>query len=243
MDRQQILEELRRITSEAEGTVPGRRRFEELTGIRESDWSGKYWARWSDAVREAGLAPNDRQGAYSDEHLLSSLARITRELGRFPVAAELRMWKRRDASLPSHGAFDRFGSTDQLAERLRNWCVERGEEEIAEMCARRLPRAVTTTPDDSESSAVVKPGYVYLARHGSRREYKIGRTHNPIRREGELRIELPEQLTPVHTIETDYPAGIERYWHERFADKRMNGEWFALDTDDVRAFKRWRRIH
>ena len=86
-------------------------------------------------------------------------------------------------------------------------------------------------------------GYVYLMKHGSRREYKIGRTINPVRREGEMGIQLPEKLQPVHYIKTDDPAGVESYWHSRFAAKRKEGEWFALTAQDVRAFKRWKRIY
>ena len=82
-----------------------------------------------------------------------------------------------------------------------------------------------------------------MLKHGSRREYKIGKTNNLIRREGEIRLQLPEQARPVHSIKTDDPAGVESYWHSRFASKRKSGEWFELTAEDIRAFKRWKHIY
>ena len=74
MNKRQILEEIRR-TAEANGGVPlGRQKFLTETGIRESDWSGRFWTRWGDAVREAGYEPNVKQAAFDKDYLLEKLA-------------------------------------------------------------------------------------------------------------------------------------------------------------------------
>jgi Meiotically up-regulated gene 113 len=244
MTKEHILSEIRRAASENGGVPLGQRRFLTETGIATSDWEGKYWVRWSDAVREAGLQPNQLTVARTDDDLLSSLAAFVRELGHFPVKHEINMRARAKPGFPWDLTFARVGRKAVLVARLQKYCQERGDEDVAAICA-----AVTKTigakrkPDGLENSASPSIGYVYLVRHGSRQEYKIGRTNNPIRREGELRTELPEQLQPVHKIATDDPAGIEKYWHSRFSEKRKNGEWFALSADDVQAFKRWRKIY
>jgi hypothetical protein len=92
--------------------------------------------------------------------------------------------------------------------------------------------------DDERRATHVMVGFVYLMKHGGRREYKIGKTNAMGRREYELAIQLPEKLRTIHVIKTDDPEGIEEYWHEPFACKRGNGEWFNLELPDIQAFKR-----
>lgn len=243
MDKATILREIKR-TAEAHGGVPlGFQRFEAETGIRKADWFGIYWARWGDAVREAGFPPNRLQEAYDKEKLLEQYAKLTLELGRLPVKGDLRLRTRSDPEFPHETTFwTRFGNKPGLVVELVTYCQGRaGYEEVARLCNGYTPRPQDIS--DQADVGEVAVGYVYLVKHGSRREYKIGRTNNPLRREGEIGIELPEKLQPIHVIKTDNPAGVEAYWHRRFAAKRKEGEWFALTAQDVRAFKRWKRIY
>jgi len=48
-----ILQEIQRTTKANGGTPLRKLQFESETGIRKYDWFGVYWARWSDAIREA----------------------------------------------------------------------------------------------------------------------------------------------------------------------------------------------
>ena len=72
MKKDHILSEIKR-TAEENGGIPlGRSRFEAETGINQSDWFGKLWSKWSDAVKEAGYTPNQMQSAYDSNFLLSN---------------------------------------------------------------------------------------------------------------------------------------------------------------------------
>lgn len=235
MQKQHILNEIKRTAAANGGTPLGKGRFYQETSIKEADWLGRYWSRWSDALREAGFSPNTLQEAYPEEELLARLATLCRELGRLPVRGELRLKRRADPSFPSDKVFDRFGTKAQVVAKLAEYCSTRSDlADVAALCA---PITETVLPEsDDESAPEPEIGFVYLLRSG--RHYKIGRSNAAGRRERELAIQLPEKASRVHTIRTDDPVGIESYWHTRFESKRLNGEWFALNAADVKAFRR-----
>ncbi len=196
--------------------------------------------RWGDAIREAGLSPNEFTAAYDNTTLLDCYARLAREMRRLPAWSDLKLKAYNDPEFPSDRVFRRFGSKEHLVSQLVEHCRSKGGyEDVIRLCEGYVPRRKEMPADDSTEGAATAAGeigYVYLMKSG--RFYKIGRSNSAGRREYELGIQLPEPVTTVHVIRTDDPVGIEAYWHKRFEGKRKNGEWFELDVVDIAAFKR-----
>jgi hypothetical protein len=241
MNRQQIVAEIKRIALDNGGQAPGRQAFERTTGVKMSEWYPHIWLRWGDALAEAGYAPNLLQTKASDEFLIEKYIGFARELGRFPVAGEIRRKARADESFPSHSVFSRFGGKDKLLEAVAAHCRKTsGLEDVLGLCAERETKSAHTIAAKRGSEAKIVTEFVYLMKSGP--HYKIGRTNSVGRRGSELAVKIPVPPKTIHSIETDDPIGVESYWHKRFADKRGEGEWFLLTQEDVKAFKRWRRI-
>lgn len=243
MNKAHIIGEIQR-TAKGNGNVPlGWRRFEKETDIRYYDWFGQFWTRWSDAVREAGFASNSMSEAYDDSFLVAKLVELTRKLGRVPTRGDFLLAGKDDKTIPSEKSFRRFGTKPELALRVVEFCSGPENQDVAALWTPIIAPEMEAPNAREADSVAPRVGYVYLLKHGTRKEYKIGKTFNALRREGEIRLQLPEALTPIHYIVTDDPSGVEHYWHSRFADRRKEGEWFALNADDVRTFKRWKRIY
>jgi hypothetical protein len=232
-----ILTEIKRIAAENNGVAPGRLRFTALTGIKESDWSGRFWVRWNDAIAEAGLQPNQMQAAHDSSGLLKLLVALISRLQKFPTVAELRFEKLTSPGFPEATTFrNRLGQKAEMAQAVVDYCSGNPElESVAAIC-RQITEDSAAEESDSEDSDKESFGYVYLIKAG--KHYKIGKANAVNRRFSQLRIQLPDRAELVHQITTDDPFGIEAYWHTRFSDKRLNGEWFTLNQQDIKAFRR-----
>jgi len=158
MNKQHILDEIKR-TAAANGGVPlGTAKFLKETGIKNSDWLGTFWPRWGDALREAGFQPNKLQTAYSQDTLIEKLISLTRELGHFPVRAELAIKSRSDGDFPWSLTFEKhFGRLGQRAAKILDYCRNRaGYEDIIALCEPIAPLARhDSTKDEIKPEEVV----------------------------------------------------------------------------------------
>lgn len=229
--REFILERIREIARQNDGVSPGVAAFAAATGITQGKWRGVYWARWGDALQEAGLSANKLNERLDTQAVLSEVASLARMLGRMPSYSDVRLAKRNNTALPNDKTLSsHFGTAEGLRQALRAYARAQKDEKLLKL----LPEAASLVT--AKLSQNQKDGFVYLLKSGI--FYKIGRSENVVRRISEIKVTLPEAVELIHAIKTDDPSGIERYWHRRFESRRRNGEWFALDAKDIRAFLR-----
>jgi hypothetical protein len=241
IDKAYILDAIRRIAKANGGKAPGRQAFENQSGVKESDWNPHIWLRWGDALAEAGYAPNQFQSKLTDDFVIQAYIGLIRELGRVPIWGELRRKAKNDETFPSHTVFDRFGGKEKLIDTVSDYCRRNTSfDDILTILSTAKRPSEKFPEDECDIRARVSKGFVYLLKSGP--HYKIGRTNSMGRRTSELAIKIPVPPKALHHIETDDPVGVEGYWHKRFAEKRGEGEWFNLSPEDVKAFKRWKRI-
>lgn len=143
--------------------------------------------------------------------------------------------------LPDYGGFiltshylDRHLSKDEVLEfftrLLSNYMPDEMIEHLNSIPRPEQPKETTELP-----KKVTKfPGHVYLLEGAG--YYKIGRAKDISVRLQQISPRLPFKVRLLHTIKTDDMVEFEKALHNRFQDKRTNGEWFALDEADVAWF-------
>lgn len=117
IDKQHIIDEIKRVAKVNGGESPGILRFKRETGIKKSDWYPDHWLRWGDALREAGFSPNEMDTAWTPESLLEKYIDLIRKLGHFPLEGEVRRQSKKDPAFPSHTSYGRFGGKSTWLQR------------------------------------------------------------------------------------------------------------------------------
>lgn len=234
MTKEQILSDIRRIAKQR-GGQSSLDAFLAATGIKEHQILGTFWARWNEAVTEAGLSTSSfSRQKIEESSIIGAFAKLVERLKKWPTQNEL-LIEHRNGSLPSLKVIRRLCKFPSFASQLAAYCTDREDLSTVVRIATERMEAEEAEPPIVGRAPI--NGYVYLMRSG--RRYKIGHTTSPSRRHREVRLDLPDPTTLIHSIATDDPVGIESYWHLRFSSKRIRDtEFFTLDASDVVAFKR-----
>lgn len=241
VEKQEIIRVIRSLALASQGVPPGQKKFQSATGIAPHVWQNRIWRRWSDALIDAGFEPLTWFEGYDDDAILTKVLNLAKRLQAFPKSGDLAFEGANNSDFVSNGVIKRRWKIAELAVALRDFAKSREEFEIVAYCNDFLASTENKRPlPISEVSDKTQHGFVYLIRY--MKHYKIGRTSSVARRSRQVQVELPDETVLVHAILTDDPAGIEAYWHKRFGDKRGNGEWFRLTSEDVAAFRKWTKI-
>jgi hypothetical protein len=242
--RQEIISEIQKFAA-ADGTIPGERGFANATRIKESAWKGKYWARWTEAIREAGYDPNILNQRIPDEEILAKLATFITDLGHFPIRDEINVHARTASGFPVWQTIKkRYGGMPETAAALLDYSRKTGNQVLGKLCEDRIQReALKPAPAaGAQSKPKVNLGFVYLKYSPSLRLYKIGKAIDHVKRGAGISLLLPEDLVAKHEIKTDFPYVLEKYWENRFRSKKKQGEWYDLTSRDVEVFKKRREF-
>jgi hypothetical protein len=191
--RERILAEIKRIAKANGGVAPGKGVFEKETGIRKYDWSGKYWARWSDAVADAGLVAQDYKQKQDTTLFYPKLAEAVRHYGKAPTTAELNLYRKIQPNCPWDNTLRRhFGSINEAYGSLREWAkVNIKYQDIVAMISEIVI-------PENESIRPTKEGHVYLIKSGA--FYKIGRGDELEKRVKQIRTALPDASSLEHSF-------------------------------------------
>ena len=114
--------------------------------------------------------------------------------------------------------------------------VEEYMDQIEELKA-EYPIEFTPALLDKNASITAESCFVYLMCDMSNGYFKIGISNNPEYRERTLQSEKPtiEKVCAKEFPNRAIASAIESALHKTYESKRIRGEWFALDADDVRA--------
>jgi|WetSurSiteA1Bulk_404760.scaffolds.fasta_scaffold17192_2 hypothetical protein len=240
--KQRILDEIRR-TAKANGNKPlGEKRFCAEAGI--SPYHRRlYFETYGEACRQAGFEANLRYIRYPDGFLEEKIIVLMRNLGKYPTLNQMQVENTKNPDFPFHAIAKRQRS---FVREVVRYCEKNpGHNDILEYCRPKLEELVMKECDDPATDSNSKIGDVYLLKQQHRKFYKVGRSKDIERRAKQIGRHLPEPLIEIHSFKTDDPSGLEAYWKNRFKPKLVKGtdEWFRLDSQDIKAFKRWTKLY
>ena len=241
--KEEILKEIQKCAKENGDKTPSEKKFYEYAGIGIHDLKKHGWAYYGELVRDADLIPNKFDNTrYSHKKLCKLFIEAIRVKGDWPTIGMLDVRHHKNQKLPDSSTFyNKLGKVKNNA--LPKTIIEfikdkQGYDDVLSICNSILEKNVNQ--DELPGDNDIVSGFVYLGIQNG--VHKIGKSKDPNRRREDITLLGPGPFKLIHEIETDDMKGVEKYWHNRFEKKWIRGEWYKLNSFDVKTFKLWRRI-
>lgn len=93
------------------------------------------------------------------------------------------------------------------------------------------------SPSDKVDATKDQSGFIYLIQAVGTSRHKIGLTIDIDRRMSQLSRQSVFPLRLVDTQPSEDMVSDELFWHQKFANHRVHGEWFDLSDEQVLEFK------
>jgi hypothetical protein len=151
IEREFLLEEIRKVVNTASGNRLTRKQFFEASGLKTSDLF-RHFPRWSDALIAAGFTFDAYNAKISPDDLLSDWASLVREFRRIPTRNEYKL-----QGSYSPGVFERnFGPWSLIPSKFREFADENPEwiDVIALLPAEKVIQGTNSTVDIAPRSTV-----------------------------------------------------------------------------------------
>ena len=247
LTKEQIIKEIQKYVKENNGNTPSEKKFYEYAQISLNDLHKLGWSNYRGLVLDAGLTPNRfDKTRYSHEQLCDIFIKFIREQGKWPTRGELDVNHFNNSNFPASATFyNKLGLTSDLARSILNFIEDKkGYEDIENICTPVVEQYLDNSAT-KDTNKTVDEVYMYKYKNQSQ-PIKVGRSKDSSLRGIQLAAGGHDKLVLLHSIKTDDAVGIEQYWHNRFRQlgrEELGNEWFKLKPDDVRAFKRWKKIY
>ncbi len=79
--------------------------------------------------------------------------------------------------------------------------------------------------------------YIYIIKNGN--DYKIGKSKDVKNRLNQLQTSHSTKLELIESYATNYPDIDEKHLHEIFKPKYIRGEWYQLDSHDLKKIEKY----
>jgi len=245
--REDVLSKIKEWSRENGDSTPSEKVFFEYAGIGIHDLKKLGWSYYGALVKEAGLKPNKfDKTKYSKKNLTDLFINTIREENKWPTRGELDVKHYHNQNFPNYATFvNQLGLTGDIARSILDQVkYKKGFEDIEKICSLVAEKYKKDEIGRNDHQTV---GEVYMFKYVNQSQpIKVGRSNDSFRRGIELSAGAHDRLELIYNIKTDDPEGIEKYWHNRFrrfGREELANEWFKLKPDDIKAFKRWRKIY